>query len=213
MRERGAVVVARVVRSKKKRPSRALAVVRHDVGLARIDERSRALAPGEMWVHAAGMARRGVVSPDRKLVRIELDGHPLDIALTMTCIVCGRDQKCPGPGCLPSRWSRFELRHSNGLRKFVYFCPDDYERIPAGLRESRGAWSPELECSVCHVTARRVGIDSVLPEGWVRLEVVVDGQVVYAGGWQGSRAYFCPLCGPGKVSKMLASFNGTGGDS
>jgi hypothetical protein len=126
------------------------------------------------------------------------------LPIRMTCESCHETERCPVPGCLPWRWTRFEMMQSSGEKRRIYLCRRCGEtKVPAMLRESQ-VFTTTIHCGVCKRTEARIGLDSSLPSGWMRLEVVIDAQVVY-GQEQGCRMYFCPTCGPTKLPPLLAS--------
>jgi hypothetical protein len=138
------------------------------------------------------------------VVALEQLSRANQLPIRMTCEVCHETERCPSPGCLPSRWTRFEVMQSSGEKRRIYLCRRCGDsKVPAMLRESQ-TFTTTIHCGVCKCAERRIGLDATLPDGWMRLEVVIDAQVVYAQE-QGCRMYFCPSCGPTKMPPLLAS--------
>lgn len=132
------------------------------------------------------------------------------VTVPMICEKCGERYES-GDGCLPWKWGRFEMTHSNGFRRRIYLCRGCVlTSVPDLLRESARSIASVVACGVCKRHKPRIGIDRELPEGWMRLEVVIDAQIVFAGGEQGCRMYFCPTCGPFKLPPLLESLTKPG---
>jgi hypothetical protein len=132
---------------------------------------------------------------------------PARVSERMVCRGC-RDLGS-SDGMLPYGWGFFEVFASDGRRERVYFCRMCVRsRIPQELRVSAPVIAATLVCGPCGKRTPRLGLDERLPDGWMRLQIAVDGLAVRAGGEQGSRMYFCPTCGPLKVPTMLKGLTG-----